>query len=42
MASVMVTVSEVFGRGVEKIRVEVGLQNAEAIFALSCIFVWID
>ena len=34
MASVMVIGSEGFGRCVEGIRVEVGLQNVEALFAL--------
>ena len=38
MASVMVIGSEGFGSCVEGIRVEVGQQNAEALFALPCIF----
>ena len=36
MASVMVIESEVFGSLVEGIRVEVGQQNTEALFVLSC------
>ena len=39
MASVMAIGSEGFGRGVEGIRVEVGQQNAEALFTVPCIFV---
>ena len=38
MASEMVIGSEVFGSCVEGIRVEVGQQKAEALFAVSCIF----
>ena len=38
MASVMVIGSEGFGSCVEGIRVEVGLKNAEVLFALPCIF----
>ena len=36
MASKMVTGSEGFGSCVEGIRVDVGQQNAEALFVLSC------
>ena len=39
MASEMATGSEVFGSCVEGIRVEVGQQNAEALFTVPCIFV---
>ena len=42
MASVMAIGSEGFGSCVEEIRVEVGQQNAEILFALLCVFVWID
>ena len=38
MASVMVIGSEVFGSCVEEIWVDVGLKNAEALFALLCVF----
>ena len=38
MASEMVIGSEVFGSLAEGIRVEVGQQNAEVLFALLCIF----
>ena len=42
MASVMVMGSEGFGSYIEGIRVEVGRQNAEALFVLPCFFLWMD